>query len=75
MDGLPFLNEVYTHGVSKFLNIVMLELLKDLLNNLVLEFISLFVLDSTEGLLISQESLLYEFYGVGDSWMLNFDPS
>lgn len=33
---------MYTHGISKFLNIVMWEFLKDLMKNLFLGFIQLF---------------------------------
>lgn len=50
MGWLHFLNGVCTHGISKFLDIVMLEFLKDLMKNLFLEFIQLFVLGPTEGI-------------------------
>lgn len=39
MDWLHFLNEMHTHGISKFLHIVMLECLKELMKNVLLEFI------------------------------------
>jgi len=41
MDWLHLLNEECTHEISKFLDIVMLEFVKDLMKNWLLEFLLL----------------------------------
>lgn len=67
--GFHLLNKGYTHKISKFLDIVMLEFVKDLMKNL-LEFLLLFVLipSPMEGV---TKSLCFTTLGRGGSSVLD----
>lgn len=74
MDWLHLLNGECTHEISKFLDTVMLEFVKDLMKNL-LEFLLQFVLipGPTKG--VTKSLCFTTFWGVVLYWILSSEPS
>lgn len=63
MDWLHVLSEECTYEISKFLDIVMLEFVKDLMKNLLLEFLLLFVRIASPTESVTESLCVSTFWG------------